>query len=95
VIQGVCRYLVKDRMNLTEARWSLTSAEAVLRLRAHAPVTISMPIGSLTKKGIRTQARGTLRRSRRARDCPVRSLLIPIQPSYRSALKIVKKKGES
>jgi hypothetical protein len=34
VIEGACRYLVKDRMDLTGARWSLTGAEAVLRLRA-------------------------------------------------------------
>ena len=34
VIEGACRHLVKDRMNLTGARWSLTGAEAVLRLRA-------------------------------------------------------------
>jgi len=34
VIEGACRYLVKDRMDRTGARWSLTGAEAVLRLRA-------------------------------------------------------------
>jgi hypothetical protein len=34
VIEGACRYLVKDRMELTGARWSLDGAEAVLRLRA-------------------------------------------------------------
>ncbi len=34
VIEGACRYLVKDRMEKTGARWSLTGAEAVLRLRA-------------------------------------------------------------
>jgi hypothetical protein len=34
VIEGACRYLVKDRMALTGARWSLTGAEAVLKLRA-------------------------------------------------------------
>lgn len=34
VIEGACRYLVKDRMELTGARWSLQGAEAVLRLRA-------------------------------------------------------------
>jgi hypothetical protein len=33
-IEGACRYLVKDRMDKTGARWSLTGAEAVLRLRA-------------------------------------------------------------
>ena len=34
VIEGTCRHLVEDRMNVTGARWSLTGAEAVLRLRA-------------------------------------------------------------
>jgi hypothetical protein len=34
VIEGACRYVVKDRMERTGARWSLTGAEAVLRLRA-------------------------------------------------------------
>lgn len=34
VIEGACRHLVKDRMELTGARWGLAGAEAVLRLRA-------------------------------------------------------------
>lgn len=34
VIEGACRYLIKDRMDLTGARWSLTGAEAVLKLRS-------------------------------------------------------------
>jgi hypothetical protein len=34
VIEGACRYLVKDRMELTGAVWRLASAEAVLKLRA-------------------------------------------------------------
>lgn len=34
VVEGACRYLVKDRMDRTGARWSLPGAEAVLRLRA-------------------------------------------------------------
>lgn len=34
VIEGACRYLVKDRMDITGARWGLDGAEAVLRLRA-------------------------------------------------------------
>lgn len=34
VIEGACRYLVKDRMDRTGARWSLEGAEAGLRLRA-------------------------------------------------------------
>jgi hypothetical protein len=34
VIEGACRYLVKDRMEITGAIWRLDSAEAVLQLRA-------------------------------------------------------------
>lgn len=34
VIEGACRYLVKDRMEVTGARWRLSGAEAVLRLRS-------------------------------------------------------------
>ena len=34
VIEGACRYLVKDRMERTGARWRLDSAEAVLQLRS-------------------------------------------------------------
>ncbi len=34
VIEGACRHLVKDRMDLTGARWRLERAEAVLQLRA-------------------------------------------------------------
>jgi hypothetical protein len=34
VVEGACRHLVNDRMNVTGARWSLQGAEAVFRLRA-------------------------------------------------------------
>jgi len=34
VIEGACRHLVKDRMDITGARWSLPGAEAILKLRA-------------------------------------------------------------
>jgi hypothetical protein len=34
VIEGACRYLIKDRMDITGARWGIDGAEAVLRLRA-------------------------------------------------------------
>ena len=34
VIEGACRYIVKDRMEKTGARWSLEGAEAVLKLRS-------------------------------------------------------------
>ncbi len=34
IIEAACRNLVKDRMDLSGARWSLTGAEAVHRLRS-------------------------------------------------------------
>ncbi|MCP4153408.1 MAG: ISKra4 family transposase, partial [bacterium] len=34
VIEGACRHLVKDRMDITGARWRLKSAEAILKLRS-------------------------------------------------------------
>ena len=33
IIEGACRHLVKDRMDLTGARWGLDGAEAILKLR--------------------------------------------------------------
>jgi len=34
VIEGACRHLVKDRMDITGARWGLNGAENILKLRA-------------------------------------------------------------
>jgi hypothetical protein len=34
VIEGACRHLVKDRLDLTGSRWGLTGAETILKLRA-------------------------------------------------------------
>jgi len=34
VIEGACRHLIKDRMDITGARWSLAGAEAILKLRS-------------------------------------------------------------
>jgi len=34
VIEGACRHLIKDRMDITGARWGLQGAEAVLKLRS-------------------------------------------------------------
>lgn len=34
VIEGACRHLVKDRMDITGSRWGLNGAETVLKLRA-------------------------------------------------------------
>jgi hypothetical protein len=34
IIEGACRHLVKDRLDITGARWGLAGAESVLKLRA-------------------------------------------------------------
>jgi hypothetical protein len=34
VIEGACRHLLKDRLDITGARWGLPGAEAILKLRA-------------------------------------------------------------
>jgi hypothetical protein len=34
VIEGACRHLVKDRMDITGARWGLDRAEAILKMRS-------------------------------------------------------------
>jgi hypothetical protein len=34
IIEGACRHLIQDRMDITGARWSLKGAEAILRLRS-------------------------------------------------------------
>lgn len=34
IIEGACRHLIKDRMDVTGARWSLKGAEAVVKLRS-------------------------------------------------------------
>ena len=34
VIEGACRHVIRDRMEITGARWSLGGAEAILRLRS-------------------------------------------------------------
>jgi hypothetical protein len=34
VIEGACRHLIKDQLDITGARWGPDGAEVVLRLRA-------------------------------------------------------------
>ena len=34
IIEGTCRHLVRDRMELIGARWSVNGAESILKLRA-------------------------------------------------------------
>ena len=85
VIEGTCRHLVEDRMNLTGARWSLTGAEAVLRLRAlRASGGLRCLLAVSRTTGTRTQSRLALRQSSRARGYPLGGLLISAQPSQHS-----------
>jgi len=46
--RGACRYVVKDRMEITGARWGLEGGEAVLKLRALYLNGISMRTGNST-----------------------------------------------
>ena len=54
VIEGACRHLVKDRMDVTGARWGLDGAEAILKLRTlisngdYAEAGV-MPTGALNR----------------------------------------------
>jgi hypothetical protein len=48
VIEGTCRYLVADRMDITGARWSVEGAEAISSYEPCAPTTISTSTGSTT-----------------------------------------------
>lgn len=34
VIEGACRHLINDRLDITGARWCLQGAEAILKLRS-------------------------------------------------------------
>lgn len=94
VIEGTCRHLVEDRMNLTGARWSLTGAEAVFRLSA---LRSSHDFDAYWKfheqQEYERHPRLALRRSPCAGDRPVRGFLIPTQ--RRGTLKIVTKQGGS
>jgi hypothetical protein len=48
VIEGAWRHLVKDRMDITGARWGLDSAEAILLLRASSATKTSSTTGRFT-----------------------------------------------
>lgn len=49
VIEGACRHLVKDRMDVTGARFSLSGAEAVRDSEPCAPAATSTNTGAYTK----------------------------------------------
>jgi hypothetical protein len=94
VIEGACRHLVEDRMNLTGARWSLTGAEAVLRLRA---LRSSNDFDAYWK--FHEQQEYERHHASRYADHRVPATVPPepasSQPSRPSKLKLVSKKGES
>ena len=48
IIEGACRHLIKDRLDITGARWGLTGAEAILKLRALMQTGTSTPTGATT-----------------------------------------------
>jgi len=92
VIEGACRHLVEDRMNLTGARWSLSGAEAVLRLRA---LRSSNDFDAYWQ--FHEQQEHERNHASHYADHHVPNVVLPatVLSSRRSTLKIVKKKGES
>jgi hypothetical protein len=72
VIEGACRYLVKDRMGRTGACWSLTGAEAILRLRAlRASGDFDDYWLFHPRAGARAHPSGALRRPRRSQPAGI------------------------
>jgi hypothetical protein len=94
VIEGTCRHLVEDRMNLTGARWSLTGAEAVLRLRALRSSDDFDAYWEFHEQQEYERNHASHYANHRVPDT-VPSAAFLSQPSRRGTLKIVKKKGES
>jgi hypothetical protein len=93
VIEGTCRHLVEDRMNLTGARWSLTGAEAVLRLRA---LRSSDDFDAYWQFHEQQEYKRNHASHYANHHVPkIVSAALLSQPSRRGTLKIVKKKGES
>jgi hypothetical protein len=94
VIEGTCRHLVEDRMNLTGARWSLTGAEAVLRLRALRSSDDFDAYWEFHEQQEYERNHASHYANHRAPET-IPSAAFLSQPSRRGTLKIVKKKGES
>ena len=94
VIEGACRHLVEDRMNLTGARWSLSGAEAVLHLRALRASDDFDDYWEFHEKHEYERNHAS-----HYADHHVPETVAPATfssgPNRRSTLKIVKKKGES
>ena len=94
VIEGACRHLVEDRMNLTGARWSLRGAEAVLRLRALRSSDDFDAYWPFHEEQEYKRNHASHYADHHAPNVVLPPALLS-QPSRRSTLKIVKKKGES
>ena len=94
VIEGACRHLVQDRMNLTGARWGLTGAEAVLRLRALRSSNDFDAYWKFHEQQEYERNHASHYANQRVPET-VPSAVFVSQPSRRSTLEIVKKKGES
>ena len=62
VVEGACRHLVRDRMELTGARWRLVGAEAVLKLQGVARQRrLRCVLGLPRSARVRAEPRPTLR----------------------------------
>jgi hypothetical protein len=94
VIEGTCRHLVEDRMNLTGARWSLSGAEAVLRLRALRASDDFDAYWQFHEQQEYERNHASHYADHRVPET-VPSAAFVSQPSHRGTLKIVKKKRES
>jgi hypothetical protein len=94
VIEGTCRHLVEDRMNLTGARWTLMGAEAVLRLRALRCSDDFDAYWEFHEQQEYERNHASHYANHRAPET-VPSAAFLSQPNRRGTLKIVKKKGES
>jgi len=94
VIEGACRHLVQDRMNLTGARWSLAGAEAVLRLRALRSSDDFDAYWEFHEQQ-EYERNHALQYANHRVPQTVPSPAFLSQPSRRGTLEIVKKKGSS
>lgn len=94
VIEGACRHLVQDRMNLTGARWGLTGAEAVLRLRALRSSNDFDAYWQFHEQQEYERNHASHYANHRVPET-LPSAVFLSQHSRRSTLKIVKRKGES
>jgi hypothetical protein len=94
VIEGTCRHLVEDRMNLTGARWRLTGAEAVLRLRALRSSNDFDAYWKFHEQQEYERHHASHYADHRVPET-VPSAASSSQPSRRGTLKILSKEGES